>query len=248
MAVPASAPLERLSPALNRQTPRPANASSDQATILALEEEFRLAKIHNDIKALDRLLDDAVVSTNQSGVKRNKADLLELWRDFRVDRLTVDSADVQLTDDLATVTGRQSEISGTGTDPMLFTRIWRRTNGRWRLFSVTQFFDPNTRRSGVQADGVTVRVGGGVGRPALRSHVDPVYPQAAKDAGVAGMVIVELLVDENGEVADAKIIRSVPMLDAAVLEAVRQWKYHPATVNGKPVRVLMSTNVTFALQ
>jgi TonB family protein len=232
----------------SRQIPRPANTASDKTAILALEEDFRLAKINNDVKALDRLLDESVISTNQSGVKRTKADLLELWRDFHVDRLTVDSADVQITGDLATVTGRQSEISGTGTDPMLFTRIWRRTNGAWRLFSVTQFFDPNTRRTGVHVDGATVRVGGGVGRPALVSHVDPVYPQAAKDAGVAGVVIVELLVDENGDVADAKIIRSVPMLDEAVLEAVRQWKYHPAMVNGRPVRVLMSTNVTFALR
>jgi TonB family protein len=244
----APVPMERQATPASRQTTKPSSAPAEQAAILALEEEFRLAKIHNDVKALDRLLDDAVISTNQSGVKRNKADLLELWQGFRVDRLTTDSADVQITGDLATVTGRQSEISGTGTDPMLYTRIWRRTNGTWRLFSVTQFFDPSARQSGVQSDGATVRVGDGVGRPRLMSHVDPIYPQEAKDAGVAGMVIVELLVDENGDVADAKIIRSVPMLDAAVLDAVRQWRYHPASVNGTPVRVLMSTNVTFSLR
>ena len=57
-----------------------------------------------------------------------------------------------------------------------------------------------------------------------------------------------MIVDEGGNVADAKIIRSVPMLDAAALDAVRQWKYTPTLLNGTPVKVAMSVNVTFAQQ
>jgi protein TonB len=75
-----------------------------------------------------------------------------------------------------------------------------------------------------------------------------VYPAEAKAAKVAGMVIIETVVDENGDVADARIIRSVPMLDQAALDAVRQWKYAPTLLNGKPVAVVMTVNVTFAMQ
>ena len=89
-------------------------------------------------------------------------------------------------------------------------------------------------------------VGGDVRRPELVKRVDPIYPQAAKDAHVSGMVIVELVVDEVGNVTDAKIVRSVPMLDAAALDAVRQWQYTPTLLNGSPVKLAMSVNVTFA--
>ena len=99
------------------QVRNPTAPTTDQAAVLALEEQFRLAKLERNVQTLDRLLDDAVVSTNQYGIKRNKADLLELWRTFQVELLTLDSAEVQITGDLATVTGRQSEISGSGSDP-----------------------------------------------------------------------------------------------------------------------------------
>ena len=66
---------------------------------------------------------------------------------------------------------------------------------------------------------------------------------------MAGLVIVEMIVDESGNVTSAKIVRSVPMLDAAALDAVRQWKYVPTrAADGRPVRVYMSVNVTFAMQ
>jgi hypothetical protein len=83
------------------------------------------------------------VSTNQNGNTRDKAGLMELWSYFRIDMLTLDSADVRIAGDLATVTGRQTELNGSGTDRMLFNRVWRRTGDTWKLVSVTQFRDAN---------------------------------------------------------------------------------------------------------
>ena len=54
-----------------------------------------------------------------------------------------------------------------------------------------------------------------------------------------------MTVDVDGTVKDARVLRSMPMLDAAALEAVRQWRYEPTTVGGKPVPVIMTVSVAF---
>ena len=93
-----------------------------------------------------------------------------------------------------------------------------------------------------------VRVGGDIKRPEILKRVDPVYPAIAKAARVSGMVIVEAIIARDGSIKDAKVIRSVPMLDQAALDAVQQWRYTPTLLNGQPVEVIMSVNVTFAIQ
>ena len=93
-----------------------------------------------------------------------------------------------------------------------------------------------------------VRVGGNVKAPRPVKHVDAVYPEEAKAAGVSGVVIIEALVGTNGSVAEAHILRSVPMLDQSALDAVLQWEYEPTLLNGEPVEVLMTVTVNFALQ
>lgn len=81
--------------------------------------------------------------------------------------------------------------------------------------------------------------------PERIKYVQPVYPEDAKAAHVSGIVIVEAVVGEDGSVTDAKIIRSIALLDDAALAAVRQWKYMPTTLNGKPVPVIMTVTVDF---
>ena len=61
-------------------------------------------------------------------------------------------------------------------------------------------------------------------------------------------VIVEVTIGVNGKVTDAKILRSIPLLDDDALDAVRQWEYTPTTVNGAPVPVIMTVTVSFTLQ
>ena len=62
------------------------------------------------------------------------------------------------------------------------------------------------------------------------------------------MVIIEATISKEGDVKDAKILRSQPMLDQAALDAVLQWKYTPTTLNGVPVDVIMTVTVNFTLQ
>ena len=62
------------------------------------------------------------------------------------------------------------------------------------------------------------------------------------------MVIIEATIGGNGKVIDAKVLRSVPMLDEAALEAVRQWEFTPTLLNGAPVPVVMTVTVNFKLQ
>jgi TonB family protein len=91
-----------------------------------------------------------------------------------------------------------------------------------------------------------VRVGGGIGPPKKIKHVAPVYPPDALAAKVAGVVIIEAVVGEDGKVLKERVLRSVPMLDPAALEAVRQWEFTPTLLNGVAVPVVMTVTVNFA--
>jgi TonB family protein len=90
-----------------------------------------------------------------------------------------------------------------------------------------------------------VRVGGTIREPRKIKDVPPVMPEAARRAGVIGIVIVEATIDAQGRVSNARILRSIPLLDQAALEAVRQWEYEPVLVNGVPQRVVMTVTVPF---
>jgi protein TonB len=65
---------------------------------------------------------------------------------------------------------------------------------------------------------------------------------------VQGVVIIEATIAPNGRVQAAKVLRSIPMLDAAALDAVRQWQFTPTLLNGEPVPVIMTVTVNFTLQ
>ena len=91
-----------------------------------------------------------------------------------------------------------------------------------------------------------VRVGGSVKEPKKIKDVKPVYPADALAAGVQGIVIVEAVIDREGFVRDASVLRSIAMLDQAALEAVRQWQFTPTYLNGVPVDVLMTVTVNFS--
>lgn len=93
-----------------------------------------------------------------------------------------------------------------------------------------------------------VRVGGNVKAPTKTRDVRPVYPDEAREAGVQGVVILEVTVDATGHIADARVLRSIPLLDTAALEAAQQWEFEPTLLNGRPVSVIMTVTVNFALQ
>lgn len=92
-----------------------------------------------------------------------------------------------------------------------------------------------------------VRVGGTIRQPLKVRNVDPAYPAIAQAARVQGVVIIEATLSPDGRMMNARILRSVPLLDQAALDAVRQWEYTPTLLNGVPVPVIMTITVMFTL-
>jgi TonB family protein len=90
-----------------------------------------------------------------------------------------------------------------------------------------------------------VRAGSSLRQPRPLVQVDPEVPAAARQAGIQGVVILEVAIDAEGRVTDAKVLRSIPMLDQAALDAVRQWRYEPTLLNGKPVPVVITVAMPF---
>lgn len=92
-----------------------------------------------------------------------------------------------------------------------------------------------------------VRVGGDIKEPKRLNNVRPVYPAIAEQAGIQGIVIVEAVIAPDGRVQSTKLLRSIPLLDSAALDAVSQWEYEPTLLNGVPVPVIMTVTVSFTL-
>lgn len=96
------------------------------------------------------------------------------------------------------------------------------------------------------AAGEPRRVGEGVTPPVKISGAAPVYTELARKAQVEGPVILESIIDEQGDVTDVRVLQGLPMgLDQAAVEAVRTWKFQPATFEGKLVKVYFSLTVNF---
>jgi len=95
-------------------------------------------------------------------------------------------------------------------------------------------------------EGEPLRIGGDVKAPVLIQKIEPTYPEAARKARMEGVVILEAIITASGSVEEVKVLKSVnPLLDASAVRAVQQWKYRPATLNGRAVRVYLT--VTFNL-
>jgi TonB family protein len=94
-----------------------------------------------------------------------------------------------------------------------------------------------------------LRVGGDVKAPVLVSKVEPIYSEEARRARISGIVILEAMVDKSGNVTDINILKPLPFgLDQAAIDAVKQWKFKPATKNGEPVDVAFNLTVNFKLE
>jgi protein TonB len=93
----------------------------------------------------------------------------------------------------------------------------------------------------------TVRPGGDIRPPVRTVYVAPVYPEIARAARVGAIVVLECTIDPSGRVADVRVVTGHPLLSAAALDAVRQWRYTPTRLNGVPVAVLMTVTVRFTV-
>jgi TonB family protein len=85
--------------------------------------------------------------------------------------------------------------------------------------------------------------------PILIEALDPVYPDSARQAGLEGMVMLQIVIDEQGKVVDAEVVLAQPpgVFEKAALEAVRKWRFKPALQREKPVKVQMAQTVMFRL-
>ena len=93
-----------------------------------------------------------------------------------------------------------------------------------------------------------LKVGGAVKTPKRLVGGSATYPQDAINAKVQGVVVLDVLVDADGVPSDVQVVQSIPMLDAAAIDAVRKWRYEPTLMNGKPVPVAMTVSVNFSLE
>ncbi len=92
------------------------------------------------------------------------------------------------------------------------------------------------------------RVGGNVKAPRKIVDVKPIYPDEARAADVQGVVVLQITISEEGSVIDWSVIRSIPLLDQAAIDAVSQWQFEPTLQNGEPVRVVMNVLINFTRQ
>jgi TonB family protein len=93
-----------------------------------------------------------------------------------------------------------------------------------------------------------VRVSQGVAEGLLVKRVDPVYPPEAREQHIQGVVVLNVVIDREGNVSDAKLISGHPVLAPAAIEAVKQWKYKPYLLNGRPIAMETQVSVDFRLE
>ena len=107
-------------------------------------------------------------------------------------------------------------------------------------------------RGSVNATGSTANrrlsVGGEVKPPRRVVNVNPVYPADAQAAGIRGLVILGIVIGEDGSVIETEVLSSIPELDQAAIDAVTQWQFEPTLLNGEPVEVEMEVTINFTLR
>lgn len=247
----------------------------DFQALLDAEQRFRQAKMANDLTALTALLEEGYFALNQAGQSHDKASALGMYQSIAFHSLAVSTDAIRVAGEVATVSGTQVERRSNGADSMLFVRIWRRQPaGHWRLLSNSQFNNPRSGSAPVagseerlldhvrfqqtQPEEVVLQLtptvvtpalvdlrGNGVTPPRKIRDVRPVLRSGMLVPTGTAEVILNAVVDETGNVTELSVVRSVPTLDQAALEAVRLWRFEPARIGGVPVAARVTLVVEF---
>jgi len=94
-----------------------------------------------------------------------------------------------------------------------------------------------------------IHVGGDVQAPVRTYSPQPSYTEIARKARVQGVVIVQAIINKQGDVTNVKVLKGLPMgLDKSAADTIKSWRFEPATLNGKPVDVYYNLTVNFTLQ
>lgn len=93
------------------------------------------------------------------------------------------------------------------------------------------------------------QVGGGVTSPTVLSRVEPEYSEEARKARYEGTVLLEAIIRKDGRIDTIRLLRSLGFgLDQNAIDALKRWRFHPGTKNGKPVDVMLNIAVSFNLR
>ena len=92
-----------------------------------------------------------------------------------------------------------------------------------------------------------VRISAGVAESFITSKVEPIYPPNAKESGVQGQVLLDAVISTTGDIKHLHFVSGPPVLSTAAMNAVKQWKYRPYMLNGKPVEVDTQVTISFTL-
>jgi protein TonB len=117
-------------------------------------------------------------------------------------------------------------------------------DGVWRSFG-----DPASHPAALPVPAPTVRAfrTSRMLEGSLIRRVQPVYPPLARSARVQGSVVLSALISKAGTMENLRVLSGHPMLVAAAIEAVRQWRYRPYILNAEPIEVETQITVNFAL-
>ena len=93
-----------------------------------------------------------------------------------------------------------------------------------------------------------MRVGGDVKAPSVLKRVEPDYTDTARKGRITGVVIIEAIINKDGDVEQVRVLKGLPLgLSEKAEEAVKQWKFKPGTLNGDPVPVIFDLTVNFTM-
>jgi protein TonB len=92
-----------------------------------------------------------------------------------------------------------------------------------------------------------LRISEGVAQGFLVHQVKPVYPPLARQARIQGAVLLQAIIGKDGSIENLRLVSGHPMLAPAAIEAVRQWRFKPYTLNREPVEVQTEITVNFVL-
>ena len=221
-------PLERAAHAPTPENPVPRRVHYEEPLLPDwLRSDGALVDVKITLDAVGRIAEARVVDVYRKAVARPDADTAR-----QASEAFADAA-------LASV--RQWRYDAPFEAPLTF-------NVQVRLGQAAQvmkFSANEAKESKAIDDGDALRVGGNVKPPVKIRDVRPVYPQAARDAKVAGVVIIETRIGTDGTVESAHVLKSIPLLDQAALDAVKQWQFTPTLMNGAPVPVMMTVTINF---
>ena len=113
-------------------------AAAEEKELLQAEQQFRQAKLQNDVGALGKILAEEYDGVNQWGARRDKAALIELFSAFKIDVISIGETKVRIIGNVAIVDGTMRESGPGGNFHLIFSRVWVKRADRWQLFSSLQ--------------------------------------------------------------------------------------------------------------